>query len=727
MPDRAHLRQIRPQFLPWIAGSVALAAITAAAETEPGGEAAPEDLSDSAQDSVFAMPRFQPEYQQMEFLINPAIRAGDYERAREAALRALELSPYDAVDHYNLACVQALLGTADAALDNLEKSVSLGFRDERHILADQDLTSLHAQARFWAIAARAGAMTESGAPVPSRTELATIPAAVEKGVARVTEDNTAWDFRMGIFRSFFDFPESASSRPIVAGYSIPRLLLRWWEQWGSAAGNHGDLYDNRDNGHSELAVADFPQLTRVAHSPEARQLGLTMGLQVRHFFNAVTIGNSSTALTEGVYWRSQPRVAYTSPGGAALLHLQYVNNHLYFYPEHNDHDPGQNGQADGGHGDVYPANTPYLIISQGSSGSDQPFLEAVACTLAAFRPEVKEKLRESGALMPAIQMIFRQSNRNLLTPISYMTGAAHPTVFEARNLDVEKMVRKAHAMRADKLPPLVQLRVVEEDASPLGDERLFDTPQAIARVFRSLHLVRRMVVSAESSIAPQGRKLKYHWVVLRGDPHAIRIHPLNDESSVVELLIPWHPRRPIRPGSLLESNRVDIGAFVDNGYHISAPAFVCTNFLDNEKREYDSENRLRVLDYTDESTRQNYVDPLIEGRKNWRDEFRYGEGGELLGWTRMIEKDPGQEHAPEPMDFTPEGKLVAARNPDGEITEVKEVRYVVQQDDTGREKPKVLIAVSSKAKPYPSPSPQTVSGSTGEDRKTEGPEEKKQP
>ncbi len=39
-----------------------------------------------------------------------------------------------------------------------------------------------------------------------------------------------------------------------------------------------------------------------------------------------------------------------------------------------------------GYGDLYPTNTPYLIISQGSSGSDQPFMRAIPFTLAASAP-----------------------------------------------------------------------------------------------------------------------------------------------------------------------------------------------------------------------------------------------------------------------------------------------------------------------------------------------------
>ena len=61
-------------------------------------------------------------------------------------------------------------------------------------------------------------------------------------------------------------------------------------------------------------------------------------------------------------------------------------NALYVHPAHKDYEDR----------DLFPANTPYLIVSRGSSGSDRPFLEAVAMILAAFRPDTKAKLAEPG-------------------------------------------------------------------------------------------------------------------------------------------------------------------------------------------------------------------------------------------------------------------------------------------------------------------------------------------
>ena len=93
-------------------------------------------------------------------------------------------------------------------------------------------------------------------------------------------------------------------------------------------------------------------------------------------------------------------MAYAHPFGLRFLYAQYTHNNLYIYPTHLDHKPGHNGTPN--HGDLYPTNTPFVLISQGSSGSDQPFMKAVPMAMAAFRPEVKKKLVQCGLLMPAI-------------------------------------------------------------------------------------------------------------------------------------------------------------------------------------------------------------------------------------------------------------------------------------------------------------------------------------
>jgi len=398
-------------------------------------------------------------------------------------------------------------------------------------------------------------------------------------------------------------PPPAEEKPITTAKGELGDLLRKWYAEGTAAGNKGDIYDNRDRTHSELDRGPYPQLQKWQYSKEELDRRMDWA-----FFGGlrpgIVFGNSSTAAgpTQG---GSNPRMAYLHPQGLEVLYRQYRGNNLYMYPCHHDHRPGHNGYPEG-YGDLYPVNTPYLLISQGSSGTDQPFMHAVPFTLAAFRPEVKKKLAETGLLMPTVQMLLRFTNKHLQDPAKeYLTGKAHPPVFEGSWVNDLKMVQMAHEITLEDLPPLALLKVVEEDApldgrdffEPGASEKHGDTPAVVSRIFRSKHYIHRMVVSAAESLDANKRPLVWHWAVLSGDASRIKIERKNAAGSVAELLVPYHARRPVADGSALETNRVDIGVFVHNGKYYSPPAFITFCFIDHEARTYDEAGRILEIGY----------------------------------------------------------------------------------------------------------------------------------
>lgn len=649
---------------------IALAGLAQAQDKKPS------DPPEEKKPGVFGGPRIRSQqFVRLQPEIQAAFAAKDYALAEEKARACLRIAPTDPGSHYNLACALARQKKIDEALKSLEAAIDAGFTDPAHIRADDDLESLRMRPEFAALLEKAGKpiVRTITAQIPPPAELE--PAPIEKGEAIVGEKNTAFDAGVGAFRVYFKFPEPPSDKPIADALGEAGDLLRAWYKEGTAAGNHGDLYNNHDTDHSNMEYGRFPQLTRIEFSEAAKALGVHHGLQAHLFYNGVTLGNSSTALTGGPIWRSQPRLALTNPRHVQMLVAQYYGNHFYIYPEHRDHDPGHNGANGQGHGDVYPCNTPYLLTSQGSSGSDIPHLNAIAATLAAFRPEVKKKLRESGALMPTVQMLYRASSKKAPTPADYRKGAAHPTVFDSADIDLKRLVTMAHDLTADKLPPVVRIRTLEEDRGVVGvdyfdyaeRERLLDTPAAIARICKSLKYRRRIVVSADSSSDLNGKPLKFHWVVLRGDQAKIKITPRGDDSATAEIEVAYHERRPIAEGSPLESNRVDIGVFANNGDYDSAPGFVTFYFLDHERRTYGPNERIESVDYTAGKDGRNYVDPLIDLPKNWRDDYRYDEAGMLTGWTRT--RGEAKEH------FLSSGAVVIDRG-NLAILETKKPRYV---------------------------------------------------
>jgi len=626
--------------------------------------------------SIFDVPRFEAQrsllYRQIYILLDKK----DYNRA-EAMLRKWATQfPKDHAAPYDLACVHALRGQKEEAFYFLKKSVRMGFRDTKHIEADKDLISLREDPRFQEI------LETSRQPFQPRPILdvpKAIPAVPENGKVLITKENLGYDSRTRMFVGLIENKKSEINNPVTTRNDRVGKLLRKWYKEDTAAGNAGDFYDNHDSDHSNLSYKQYPQLTRIEYGEEIRKRNLHYGLQNHLVFNSVVLGNSSTAQTNGALWRSQARHAITTPGGAAKLAIHYRANHLYFYPEHRDHDPGRNGKEGGGYGDVFPANTPYIVISQGSSGSDRVFMDAFAATLAALRPETKTKLAKAGLLGPTLQMIFRRTSKNLKEDGDYFSGKAHPTVFQSKNLDVEKMIQMAHDLRPDKLPPLAQFIVTGEieeqpgrdyfDISPR--QRLFNTPHAIARVHKTTARDYRITLSAETSADLDSQALTYKWTVLRGDKNRIKIETKGPNDPIAKITVPWHNRRAINPGAKIQSNRVDIGLFVFNKNHWSTPAIFSIYHPDNQERSYDKSGRIKTVTY-DPSI---YTDPRIDAPADWTDTYNY-EKGKLMGWSRKRKDQPSQE-------FTPEGRLIIEKDASGNPTRTTGVRYVPKRLENG--------------------------------------------
>lgn len=79
---------------------------------------------------------------------------GDSGRAREWARRAVAMEPDDSAVLYNVACVYALLGLHDSAIDCLERAIQNGFGHWDWIAHDSDLDPLRAHPRFTALATK---------------------------------------------------------------------------------------------------------------------------------------------------------------------------------------------------------------------------------------------------------------------------------------------------------------------------------------------------------------------------------------------------------------------------------------------------------------------------------------------------------------------------------------------------------------------------------------------
>ncbi len=512
--------------------------------------------------SVFALPTLRAG----EMQVRAKARQGDLEGGLEIAERMASRYPNMAALHVLRATLLAHLDRSEPALDALARAVDTGFADPQRLSGNRAFRAFADDPRFQDLLARARRQAQARADDGGgKADGGPDPAPVRGGEARVGPDNTVWEPRTNTLQAAFAFNSpKVAPRQVLAGEAPLADRLNRWYRDGTAAGLVGVLYDNRDRGHSRLRQKAYPQLGFVSYAEAARTHNVDYAFNDRIFFSAPTVGNASIGIN-GMH--SVARLAMEQQRAGALLYLQYVSDHLYVYPAVRDYAPYPR--------DKFPANTPYLIASQGKSGSDRPFLKAVLATIAAFRPAVREALVERRLLMPTVQMILRRSLKHVTGRADYLGPGAHPPVFDGDDLDPAAMVERAHALTLDAVPPRVDLAVVSES----GPARtLFTTPSAIARRMTEAGGTARFVVSAAGTDLPDGGDATVHWRVLEGDPDRIRIVPRNERGTVAALEVDWHPRRASRANPKVETDRADIGVFVEVDGAISAPAFVSVHF-----------------------------------------------------------------------------------------------------------------------------------------------------
>ncbi|WP_309398026.1 hypothetical protein [Cerasicoccus maritimus] len=506
--------------------------------------------------------------------------------------------------------------------------------------------------------------------LPAQTKLSPLQRNIVIEESKVTQANLNDGRPIFISQPEVDY-SGLRANPVDSSEDPLAKQIQAWFDEGSAAGNVGDVYENRDHNHSGLKLKRFGQFARIRYSPQLRDLGADYGAKLNMANDRPSIINASLAVQEKPYTRSMARGMLHNPELAPQLYSFYRLSDLIFYPEHHDYDKV----------DCFAVNTPYLTISQGSSGSDKPFMIAAAYTLASFHPAVKERLHQYGMLAPTVQMLLRWNLKGIGDAEHYLTGAAHPTVFDQSQIDPHAMTEMAHSLKANCLPPLAMIEMIEEKASVSGvdyfdngaSEILLDTPCAIGRIARSLDQQRTFRVSAKESMDIHQRPLTYHWVVLRGDPSRITITPSADGSEA-EITVGYQRDVMVPDKPEMASHRVDIGVFVDNGTYFSAPAFISIWYPPNETRAYNADGQIESVIYNDPFKAGAGADHKLAYFKPWTDTYKY-KNGQLTGWSRDM--DNGEDYS-----FNALGQRVETSW--FESDKIHSVSYEVSTDNEGR-------------------------------------------
>ncbi|MEM9782586.1 MAG: hypothetical protein AAF899_08935 [Pseudomonadota bacterium] len=654
------------------------------------------DVPDYPGVPLYQMPRFVRE----RAVIAGRAAEGDDRTALRLTDRMARRYPLVAELHATRALLLSRLGRIEEALTAVDVALDLGYKNLSQIRRAPAYANLTDHRRFRRIAGKTREPLPLS-PVPRRA------ASIDGQTALVSALNTRWDVQRQLLSASFILPDDLDTRPtlwdldgdgvaearggLVPTGALARLPDRI--RSGEAAGLGGVFYDNRDRDHASLDRADFPRLTFIEYGEAAREAGVDYGPNRSMHFDAIVIGNSSTALTGGPFSRSQARSLITGPGDVEQQTRQFVRNQLYVFPSAGDYGPNlpvpQTTERGVGMGDKFPALVPFFVVSQGWSHSDYPFLDALATILSALNPELRAELQRRRLIAPTLQMILRRGMRGVDDDLAhFMAGPAHRPVMDGDDIDLERMVAIAERLTPATTPPMPIL-VVDQDLDAqdgvevFGDglsEVLFDAPFAVGRIWRSTRHTRRMVLRAGVAERRAGQEVALEWRVLQGLQDKVRITPLGPEGDRVAVEIDWHGRYPVPGRDDMTTDRVDVGVFARVGDEASIPATLSIVFPPRQRREYeaapDGGMRLAAVDYAADLPGTVDADPLLFPERRWTDLLRWNADGSLDGWRR-------RHHDSRAEEYSANGLLIRQRDDRGRPALLEAMDYPTEREPNG--------------------------------------------
>jgi len=487
--------------------------------------------------SIWDYPSRQPQHDRLRLQFVTAMREGDTATMEETCRKGVKLLPDDPTWHYNLACSLAYFAKRqNEAFDELEKAIDLGFRDSEMIAADTDLKRLKDAPRYAELIQYAKDMSTRPlllGPMASVEATGVFGKSISLG-----EQNFTWDFDFGCFDA--------------------RLKLAV----ASAGGNTGDLYMNRDGGHSQLKTDLFPGITmiRLDHLGRERQMDMDLPNML---FPYPVFGNCSRAYVQGAYWRSMPRALLTTESATLKRMVKfYLSNQTWVYPANADIAPV------GTNGDVFASIAPYWIVTAGRSYSDQPYLRGALEVSRALPSETKLEAIRRGLLAPTIQTLIRKSLAGVTNETDYLSARAHPTALPVNGLDLSRLAASARNLSVAAIPPLAVLSVTlaPPAKAPVWPECTYGTAFAWAFVLRADDEVREFMIAAQGAA-------EYAFVQTHGVGVDVRIERLRPDAAKVT----------VRRAGLSPTNRVDVAVFGRNpGTGWGAPSYVSFARMDPE-------------------------------------------------------------------------------------------------------------------------------------------------
>jgi len=221
--------------------------------------------------------------------------------------------------------------------------------------------------------------------------------------------------------------------------------------------------------------------------------------------------------------------------------------------------------------DWFKINQPYVITSQGSSGSEMHMVSRCHAIAKALRPEVRNWLIENRRAGDVISYLMRSNlHGGYLDPLAHRV-VSNTRVFNQDDIDL------ASSITLDTIPPKLTIEVIS-DSHDVRDSRgwpitsTIRTPELAGFQRLDASPIRTIVVELSSD-----KPCQFHWLKTQG---VSTVTFQNPEKSRATITIPFQTDFDVtRPnGTTLISNRVEIIAVAYDGTHYSSPVFVTEYF-----------------------------------------------------------------------------------------------------------------------------------------------------
>lgn len=328
---------------------------------------------------------------------------------------------------------------------------------------------------------------------------------------------------------------------------------------GQAAGYAGLSYHNMDDSHAVANTSAMPGIEVQVNQSFA-------GSDPWHADPArILVANQSQAYNYGDGWSSIPR-----GGSIGQIGALWEQSKLFLWPEHRDH----------GLVDFFPWQTPTLVLSQGSSGSELDEVGKLLSILAALPADARAALHQAHMLMPALAMLHRRAR--IGTDLDYLTPVAHTPAVKDADVGREG-VQLAASIRLGELPPVARLTVepatipaewaalnfVQQEAGPFA---MGWWPQ-LAPATPPAGTFSVVVDLAPASVDHAGLPLYFFARVVRGEPAHVRVTQLGPSRFQVDSEWPLEYAEMVNDRQR-STSRATVAFVAHNGLWMSAPAFI---------------------------------------------------------------------------------------------------------------------------------------------------------